>query len=67
MLLGMEQATAIDQNHAQHIRALLADNPQWHRSHLSVELCKLWGWQSPAGQYKDMACVDFRIKLASFS
>jgi hypothetical protein len=55
MLQDMEQATAIDQNHIQHIRALLLANPQWNRSHLSIELCKFWGWQSPAGQYKDMA------------
>ncbi len=63
MLLGMEQATAVDQNHVQHIRALLSANPQWHRSQLSVELCKLWGWQSPAGQYKDMACRSLLLKL----
>ena len=63
MLRGMEQATAIDQNHVQHIRALLAANPQWHRTHLSIELCKLWGWQSPAGQYKDMACRSLLLKL----
>ncbi|MFH0787420.1 MAG: Druantia anti-phage system protein DruA [Pseudomonadota bacterium] len=59
----MEQVTAIDRKHVQHIRALLAANPQWHRSHLSVELCKLWGWQSPAGQYKDMACRSLLLKL----
>jgi len=63
MLLGMEQATAIDQNHIQHIRALLSANPEWGRSHLSVELCKLWNWQSPAGQYKDMACRSLLLKL----
>jgi hypothetical protein len=63
MLQGMEQATAIDQNHVQHIRALLTANPQWHRSQLSLELCKLWGWQSPAGQYKDMACRSLLLKL----
>lgn len=63
MLLGMEQATAIDQSHVQHIRELLSANPEWHRSHLSIELCKLWGWQSPAGQYKDMACRSLLLKL----
>jgi hypothetical protein len=63
MLLDMEQVTAIDQNHVQHIRALLSANPQWHRSHLSVELCKLWGWQSSTGQYKDMACRSLLLKL----
>jgi hypothetical protein len=63
MLRGMEQATTIDQNHVQHIRALLSANPEWRRTHLSVELCKLWGWQSPAGQYKDMACRSLLLKL----
>jgi len=63
ILLVMEQATAIDQHHVQHIRALLAANPEWCRSHLSVELCKLWGWQSPSGQYKDMACRSLLLKL----
>ncbi len=59
----MEQITAIDQNHVQQIRALLTGNPQWLRTHLSVELCKLWDWQSPAGQYKDMACRNLLLKL----
>jgi len=59
----MEHATSTDQHHVQHIRALLAANPQWHRSRLSMELCKLWGWQSPAGQYKDMACRSLLLKL----
>ena len=63
MILSMEQATAIDHTHIQHIRTLLAANPQWNRTHLSVELCKLWGWQSPAGQYKDMACRSLLLKL----
>ena len=63
MFRGMEQATAIEQHHVQHIRTLLSANPQWHRTHLSVELCKLWGWQSPAGQYKDMACRSLLLKL----
>src|SRR3989304_557899 len=63
MILSMEQATAIDHTHIQHIRTLLAANPQWNLTHLSVELCKLWGWQSPAGQYKDMACRSLLLKL----
>jgi len=63
MVQGMEQATTIGQNHIQNIRDLLSANPQWRRTHLSVELCKLWGWQSPAGQYKDMACRSLLLKL----
>jgi len=63
MLQGMEQLAAIGQSHVQHIQELLAANPQWHRSRLSLELCKLWNWQSPSGQYKDMACRSLLLKL----
>ena len=63
MFQGMEQATDIEQRHVQHIRTLLFANPQWHRTRLSIELCKLWGWQSPSGQYKDMACRSLLLKL----
>ena len=54
---------AIDKNYVQHIRELLSANPQWRRTRLSVELCKLWGWQTPSGQYKDMACRSLLLKL----
>jgi hypothetical protein len=33
-------------------------NPGWHRSRLSQELCKIWGWQSAGGQLKDISCRD---------
>ena len=59
----MEQVTAIDQHHVQHIRDLLTANPEWRRTRLSVELCKLWGWQSPSGQYKYLACRCLLLKL----
>ena len=59
----MEQLITIEQNHVRHIQGLITANPQWHRSRLSVELCKLWNWQSPSGQYKDMACRSLLLKL----
>ena len=59
----MEQLTTLEQSHVRHIQGLLAANPQWHRSRLSLELCKLWNWQNPSGQYKDMACRSLLLKL----
>ena len=59
----MEQVTAIDHHHVQHIRDLLTANPEWRRTRLSVELCKLPGWQSPSGQYKYLACRCLLLKL----
>ncbi len=59
----MEQATAISHIHIEKIKELRAAHPEWHRSRLSVELCKLWNWQSHTGQYKDMACRSLLLKL----
>lgn len=38
-------------------------NPVWGRTRLSAELCRQWGWQSPAGQLKDIACRELLRKL----
>jgi len=45
------------------IRRLLADNPSWHRTRLSRELCAQWGWCNGAGRLKDMACRTWLLKL----
>ncbi len=45
------------------IRQLLAENPSWHRTKISRELCKLWNWRNPKGQLKDMACRTLLLKL----
>jgi len=45
------------------VRMLIADNPDWHRTKLSKELCHLWGWRNSRGQIKDMACRSFLSKL----
>jgi len=47
------------------IRRLLAENPAWHRTRLSRELCALWRWRNAAGQFKDMACRTLLLKLQS--
>lgn len=45
------------------IRSLMAENPSWHRKRLSIELCRLWNWSASNGQFKDMACRTFLLKL----
>jgi len=45
------------------IRLLIAENPSWNRTKISVELCKRWCWQSPNGRLKDMSCRNLLLKL----
>jgi len=45
------------------IRGLLADNPSWHRTRLSCELCERWDWRNDKGRLKDMACRTLLLKL----
>jgi len=47
------------------IQSLLAQNPTWHRTRLSRELCAQWGWCNAAGRLKDMACRTLLLKLES--
>ena len=45
------------------IQRLLAENPSWGRSRLSVRLCEIWDWRGPNGQLKDMACRSLLLRL----
>ena len=45
------------------IRQLLVDHPDWHRTRLSQELCRLWDWTNAKGAYKDMAARAVLRKL----
>ncbi len=45
------------------IRDLIRAHPDWHRTRLSRELCRLWSWRTPTGQIKDMACRTMLLKL----
>ena len=47
------------------INKLIADNPGWHRSKLSQELCRIWGWIGENGQIKDVSCRDVLRALDS--
>ena len=45
------------------IRRLMAEHPDWHRSRLSIELCRMWNWRTDKGRLKDMACRSMLRKL----
>jgi hypothetical protein len=45
------------------ISRLIIDNPDWHRTRLSQELCRLWNWRTDKGLLKDMACRSMLRKL----
>lgn len=40
------------------INEMIKTNPDWHRSRLSQELCRKWGWMGENGQLKDVSCRD---------
>ena len=48
----------MDKDHIDLIVSLIERNPDWHRTRLSKELCRIWGWQSGNGQIKDISCRD---------
>lgn len=57
------QGRLVTEEEVDKIRMLLLNNPLWNRSRLSRELCKLWEWQRPDGQIKDIACRELLRKL----
>lgn len=57
------QARKITPEDIQFINKFIADNPSWHRTKISKEICKIWNWYTPYGQMKDMACRTMLLKL----
>jgi len=47
------------------INEMIRSNPGWHRSKLSQELCRMWGWIGENGQIKDVSCRDVLRALDS--
>lgn len=41
----------------------MAENPSWHRTRLSKEICLAWHWVYENGQPKDIACRSLLRKL----
>ena len=57
------QGRSITSFDIQRIQCFMDENPHWHRTKLSWELCIDWDWKSLNGQYKDMACRGLLLKL----
>ncbi|MGB2809161.1 MAG: Druantia anti-phage system protein DruA [Sedimentisphaerales bacterium] len=57
------QGRKIKPTDIQLIQQLLAENPSWGRSRLSLELCQQWNWRRPDQSPKDMACRSLLLKL----
>lgn len=57
------QGRQLSENDIKLVRRLIVRNPQWHRTRLSKELCKLWNWRTDKGLLKDMACRSMLRKL----
>jgi hypothetical protein len=57
------QGRHLNNSDIEFIRRLISDNPQWHRTRLSQELCEAWDWRTNDGRLKDMACRTMLRKL----
>ena len=57
------QGRLVTPDDIQLIRRLMKENPDWHRTRLSKELCIIWNWRASNDQYKDMACRSLLLKL----
>jgi hypothetical protein len=47
----------------EYISSLISANPSFSRRRISRDICKAWGWITPYGQLKDMACRTMLYKL----
>ena len=45
------------------IQGILAEYPDWGRTRISEELCRLWDWRNARGRIKDMAARTLLLKL----
>jgi hypothetical protein len=57
------QGRLISPEDIEQIRALMIENPKWHRTRLSIEICRRWNWIDATGRLKDMACRTLLLKL----
>jgi hypothetical protein len=57
------QGRRIEPVQVEQVRELVTAHPHWSRYRLSRELCALWDWRTPTGQYKDMAARTLLLKL----
>ena len=57
------QGRCLNSSDIEMISSLIKDNPSWHRTKLSKEICELWNWKRSSGGLKDMACRTMLLKL----
>ncbi len=57
------QGRALSTDDIGHIRQLIGDHSDWHRTRLSQELCRHWNWTNGKGDLKDMAARSLLRKL----
>jgi len=57
------QGRTVTADDIERIRTLIARHPGWHRTRLSQELCRRWGWVAANGRMKDMAARALLRKL----
>jgi len=57
------QGRVITESDIEYIKNLMVENPNWNRTNISQEICKIWNWKKENGQLKDMACRSMLLKL----
>ena len=53
----------ITEERVEQIRSIIAENPEWNRTRISQHICRLWRWQNPNGDLKDISCRDMLREL----
>lgn len=45
------------------IQSIITTHPNWHRTRISKEICKLWNWRNDIGRLKDIAARSLLRRL----
>jgi len=53
----------VTEREIKYIRQLIDANPAWHRTKISYELCRVWGFYTSNGRPKDISCRDLLREL----
>jgi len=61
--LGCITRPEITEERIRQIQEIIEKNPDWHRTKISQQVCRLWGWQGPNEQLKDISCRDLLREL----
>lgn len=61
--MGIYSRPEITEEKIGDIQKIIADNPGYGRSKISVALCEQWNWRTVDGRTKDMSCRDLLLSL----